>query len=596
MADSPEKNSAKLVTFKIFSEGSPIGDQYQLKSISVTKEVNRIGSATLEFMAGDMPDKDVPLSNADTFKPGKSIKIEAGYDSENEVIYEGIVITHGLRFPPVGDTVMVIECRDFAIKSTIGRKNAVYEKVKDNEVITKILGKYSDLSASVDSTSYKHEELIQYYCSDWDFILSRADINGLLVISDDKNLSVKKPAVSGSPVLTVTFGTDLIDFSGEVDAEDQFNAVEAVGWDSAKQEIVKSSGSSPGLNQQGNLSQKDLSGVINLDKLILQTGIQMEAAALKNWADALLLKYGLSRFRGNMVFQGSAKAKPGCIIEIAGMGNRFNGKAYIGSIIHEISGGDWKTTVGLGIDPEFITARDYVVAPSASGLLPGIEGLQIGKVSKLDGDPANENRIQVKIPILNSEPNTVWARLAQFYASEQFGSFVIPEIDDEVILGFFNNDPRHPVILGSLYSSKRKPPYEIDKKNNTKAFVSRSKLVIELEEEKKEITIKTPGKNQIYISDDKKTIKLTDQNNNTIEMSADGIKIDSCKDVIINAKANIKMKATSNIETQSTADTKLKGLNITGTADVGMTMKGNATAEFSASGQTTVKGAMVMIN
>ncbi len=596
MADSPGKNAAKLVTFKIYSEGSPVGDKYELKSLSVTKEINRIGRATLEFMAGDMPDKDVPLSNADTFKPGKTIKIEAGYESENEILYEGLVVSHGLRLPSSGDTALVIECRDFAIKSTISRKNAVFEKVKDSETITKILGNYSDLSVSVDATSYKHEELVQYYCSDWDFVLSRADVNGLVIISDDKKLSVKKPAVSAAPVLTVTFGDDLIDFSGEVDAEDQFNAAEAVGWDSSKQEIVKSSGSAPGLNQQGNLSQKDLSGVLQPEKLILQSGTRMEPADLKNWADALLLRYGLARFRGNMAFQGSAKAKPGCIIEIAGMGDRFNGKAYIGSVVHDISGGDWKTTVSLGIPADFITTRENVTAPPASGLMPGIEGMQIGKVSKLDGDPANENRIQVKIPILNSEPGTVWARLAQIYASEQFGSFVIPEIDDEVILGFFNNDPRQAVILGSLYSSKRKPPYEIDKKNNTKAFVSRSKLVIELEEEKKEITIKTPGKNQIFISDDKKTIKLTDQNNNTVEMSADGIKIDSCKDVIINAKANIKLKATSNIETQSTADTKLKGMNITGTADVGMTMKGNATAEFSASGQTTVKGAMVMIN
>lgn len=596
MADSPGKNASKLVSYKISSEGSPIDSKYELVSITVYKEVNRIGSATLQFMAGDMPDKDIPLSNAETFKPGKSITIEAGYENQNEVIYEGIVVSHGLKLPSSGDTMLVIECRDFAVKSTVGRKNAVFEKMKDSEIISKILGNYSDLSVSSDATTYKHEELIQYYCSDWDFVLSRADLNGLVVISDDKNVTIKKPAVSGSAVLTVTFGDDLIDFTGEIDAEDQFNAVEAVGWDSSKQEIVKSSGSTPGLNQQGNLSQKDLSGVLKLDKMILQTGIRIESTPLKNWADALLLRFGLARFRGNMTFQGYAQAKPGCIIEIAGIGNRFNGKAYIGSVTHEIKNGDWQTTVGLGIHPEFITSRENVVAPSASGLLPGIEGLQIGKVAKLDGDPAGENRIQVKIPVLNSEPNTVWTRLAQPYASEQFGSFILPEIDDEVILGFFNNDPGHPVILGSLYSSKRKPPYEIDKKNNTKAFVSRSKLVIELEEEKKEITIKTPGKNQIFISDDQKSIKLSDQNGNTITMNDSGIKIDSCKDVIITAKANIKLTATSNIETKSTADTKIQGLNVTGTADVGMTMKGNATAEFSASGQTTVKGAMVMIN
>ncbi|MGV8096042.1 MAG: phage baseplate assembly protein V [Mangrovibacterium sp.] len=226
-----------------------------------------------------------------------------------------------------------------------------------------------------------------------------------------------------------------------------------------------------------------------------------------------------------------------------------------------------------------------------------IEGLQMGKVVSLDGDPAGENRILVKIPVMNSESNTIWARLANFYGtSGQSGSFFIPEVDDEVILGFLNNDPRDPVILGSLYSSKNKPPYNLTAGNETKAIVSKNKLVIEMNEAKKEITIRTPGNNQIVVSDDQKTIRLSDQNGNAIEMNDTGIKIDSCKDVIINAKANIKLTATSNIETKSIVDTKIHGLSVTGTADVDMTMKGNAKAEFSASGQTILKGAMVMIN
>ena len=39
-----------------------------------------------------------------------------------------------------------------------------------------------------------------------------------------------------------------------------------------------------------------------------------------------------------------------------------------------------------------------------------------------------------------------------------------------------------------------------------------------------------------------------------------------------------------------------KGLNVNAEASVSMTAKGSASAEFSASGTTTVKGAMVMIN
>ena len=44
------------------------------------------------------------------------------------------------------------------------------------------------------------------------------------------------------------------------------------------------------------------------------------------------------------------------------------------------------------------------------------------------------------------------------------------------------------------------------------------------------------------------------------------------------------------------ADVSAKGMNVNLEAQTGLTAKGNATAELSASGQTTVKGAMVMIN
>ena len=80
--------------------------------------------------------------------------------------------------------------------------------------------------------------------------------------------------------------------------------------------------------------------------------------------------------------------------------------------------------------------------------------------------------------------------------------------------------PGHPVILGGVYGEKHKPPYEYEAKNNTKAIVTREKMRIEFNEEKKVITFSTPGKNTVEISDDDKHIKLTDQNKNEIVMNS----------------------------------------------------------------------------
>ena len=214
----------------------------------------------------------------------------------------------------------------------------------------------------------------------------------------------------------------------------------------------------------------------------------------------------------------------------------------------------------------------------------------------MDADPDGQYKIQLSIPILQSETDGVWARLASFYGSSAVGAFFVPEIGDEVVLGYFNNDPSYPVILGSLYSSKLKPAYEFTADNFIKAVVTRSKLKLEFDDEKKVITVTTPGNNKIVISDDQKSILLQDQNSNKIELSSSGIVIDSPKDIKISAKGKVTIDAVGNIESTAKADIKNQGLNINHQANIGFSAKGNATAELSASGQTTVKDAIVMIN
>ncbi len=596
MADTPQKNSSKLVTTTIYSDGKKVDTRCVLISLNITKEINRVSSAKLRFLDGRMPDKDFPLSDMNYFNIGNDIRVDAGYDNVEKTIFNGIIIKHGLNSPSEDDSILEVECMDYSVKTTYGRRNKVFEEIKDSDIMQSILGKYSDLSFDIEPTSYTHKVLVQYYTTDWDFVLSQADINGMVVISDAKEIGIKKPDVNGNPVHEITFGDDIIEFRVEISAEDQPGNVTAFSWDPSQQKLVSSGDSSPSLNKQGDVTQNDLSKAIGADKVCLQAGIPLEEGMLKVWADSLLLKQGLSRYSGEIVLRGTAKVKQGCIIKIVGVGKLFEGNVYVGSVEHDISEGDWKTTAVLGLKDDYVVEKENVKSASASGLLPGIEGLQIGKVVKLDSDPDGESRIQVDIPILNGDTNSVWARLSNFYGTNQSGSFFLPEIDDEVILGFFNNDPRFPVILGSLYSSKHTPPYELEAKNNTKAIVTREKMKIEFDEEKKVITILTPGNNTVTISDDAKGIKLEDQNSNVIELNDSGISMSSPKDIKIDAKGKVSISAVSNVEIKSNATVDIKGMAVQGAADTSLTMKGNASAELSASGQTTVKGGMVMIN
>jgi Rhs element Vgr protein len=593
--NSPSINSTEVVNLTVYSNGSAIDNLINVHSVEVEKRVNSISRAKIVILDGDMPSMDFPVSAADTFKPGTAIKICAGYGKSEETVFEGLIVRHGISISGDNFSRLVVECRDKAVKMTIGRNNAAYVDSSDSDIIKKLIGNHG-LSNDVTSTSETHKELVQYYSTDWDFMLSRAEANGHIVLVNNGKVTVKPPETAATPVLSVTYGTDLMEFHAEINAASQFKKVEGSSWDPATQkEIVSQTASPQGINLQGDLTSDVLADVVGPATYRLQTSAPTNAAVLGSWANGCQVKAELAKICGVMKFQGSAKADIGTSIELFGVGNRFNGKVFVSAVIHTIADGNWLTSAEFGLSPEWFADRRDLVAPPASGLLPGIEGLHSGVVTKLDGDPEVQNKIQVEIPVLG-KGNLVWARFAQFYGSEQFGSFFVPEVGDEVILGYFNNDPSYPVILGSLYSSKRKPAYELTQNNFIKAIVTKSKLKLEFNDDKKTITITTPSNNKIVLSDDEKSILLQDQNNNKVLLDSSGITLDSPKDIKLTAKGKISLDAVSEIGVTAKADVKLSGLNINNSANVGFVAKGTATAELSASGQTTVKGAIVMIN
>lgn len=595
MADSPELNTEGPVRFTVLSGGNAVADSVRFYSIRVQRNVGSIPSARLIVDDGDMPTGKWTVADDGTFAPGQAIAIKAGYGEAQRTIFQGVVIKLGMRINGENFSRLIVDCQDKAVKMTVGRNNANYVDKKDSDIISSLASKHG-VSADVDATDLQYGELVQYYCTDWDFLVSRAEVNGLLVIADDGKLLVKAPDVGQSADLKVTWGVDLVDFQADIDARSQLTSVSAVAWDPKNQAIVEQSASPQTLNRQGNLDSGTLAKVLGVATFKLQSATPLDASALTAWAKAQQVKAGLARVRGRMKFQGSALAKVGGLIELAGVGERYSGSVFVGGLEHEISDGGWFTEVNFGLPAAWFAERPDVVAPSAAGWLPGAEGLQIGVVLKLSEDPLGEKRVQVKVPVLKAETQGVWARLMQYYASRGFGAFYVPEIGDEVVLGYFNNDPSNPVILGSLYSSNRAPPYEPAAENNIKALVTRSKTKIEIDDKDKILTIETPGKNKIVISDKDKSILLSDQTGNTVTLSESGIALDSPKDIKLTAKGSITASATNSISLTATADLTAKGLNVTAQAEVALTAKGSASAELSATGATTVKGAMVMIN
>ncbi|OHT43397.1 type VI secretion system tip protein VgrG [Flavobacterium tructae] len=570
--------SADLVTYKILIEGEELSKTYQVKSIVVQNEVNRIPMAQIVLTDGEASERDFKLSNEDLLIPGKKLEINAGYHNDEEAIYKGIIIKHSIKIKS-GASLLIIECKDEAVKLTIGRKSKYFYDVKDSDAFEEIIGTYG-LEKDVETTNFSHKELVQYNTSDWDFIVSRAQANGKLCFVENGKITISKPDLSSAAVETITFGATLLDFDAEIDARNQFAKVSSYSWDYTNQELVEIEASDPGVSLNGNLSASDLSETIELENLELRHGGAITETELQDWADAKLLFQQLSKVRGRVKFQGIPAVKPNTIITLEGVGDRFNGSAYITGVFHELTEGNWTIDAQFGLNPEWFSETYDIHTPTGSGIMPAIKGLHAGIVTQLEGDPNGEDRILVKIPIINNEEQGIWCRVASPDAGENRGIFFRPEIEDEVIIGFVNEDPNNAIVLGMLHSSGKPSPITASDDNHQKGIVTRSEMKVMFDDEKKSIGIETPAGKKITLDEDQGVIVIEDENSNVITIDSNGI----------------KMESAGNIEIVASGDVKIEGTNVSLKAKAQFKAEGSAGAEMSSSAVAIVKGSIVQIN
>lgn len=598
MSASTTITSGGLVTFSIKSNGSAIPDAMDVQSIEVEKGVNRISVAKIVIIDGSPADETFEVSSSSTFVPGTKITVEAGYDSKNESIFEGIVTKQSIRIHGAEGAVLVVECRDEAIKMVVGRKSLTYSKKKDSDIMSSIIGNYG-LSAAVTATTTEWPEQVQYYATDWDFLLARAETNGMIVTTLNGKVSVFPPDNDTTAVLEIAYGNNLLEFNASLDAVTQLGSAKATSWDFTQQQTTSGEASSSYAGP-GNLSSKKLSEVVGLSDYALQSTAPIEASDLTNWSKAALVKSAYSKIQGDVKFQGSNLVDPGKYITLAGLGDRFDGDHIISNVQHVIGHGNWISEVSVGLSPVWFTEEPDVMAPPAAGLLPGAQGLFNATVKKMYEDPNSQYRVLVDIPLFDPNGEGLWARLTNFYSTSGAGAFFMPEVGDEVVVGFLNEDPRYPIILGSMYSSSSNKPFDgldPDEKNTIKAFVSKTGINIKFDDENKVLTLETPSKNTAIFSDKDKQITIQDQNNNSIVMSDSGITIKSDKNITVKATQNLTLKGDQGVTIESSGgDVQIKGMNIKETAQMQYSAEGSMTASLQGGTQTTIKGAMVMIN
>ena len=584
----PNPSKHDVSSYDVIIEGKAMNASYQLTMLSVIKELNRIPTVKLSLRDGDAAAKTFEISNTDEFIPGKKIVVKLGFDGDNKQVFKGIITRQSVQVKENGNSQIIVECKDEAVRMTIGRKSRYFENVKDSQAIEELIKAYKGLAADIKETSVTHKELVQHHITDWDFLLLRAEATGLLVSVEDGKIKTFKPDTSAKPALQASFGSSIIEFEAEMDSRNQWKQVKAISWDYSNQKLFSAdTEESNEIKQPGNISGAQLAEAINLQEYELHHSGHVSEQELKLWTDGVMMRSRLAKIRGSVKVSGFSGINPGDMIKFDGVGDRFNGNSFVTAVKHDIGNGSWETNIQFGLDPEaYAKVYKDINDEPASGLVGGIRGLQIGIVVSLE-DPEGQDRIKVKTTTLDNNANGIWTRVACLDAGNDRGTFFRPEIGDEVILGFINDDPNDPVVLGMLNSSAKKAPLTASDDNHEKGVFTRSKMRIHFNDDKKTITIDTPAGNSIKLDESGKSIDIKDQNSNSISMSSSGIKIRSQMNIDLEAGANLTLKAGASLS--------IGAMSLGLSADSSLQVQG-ALTKISASGITEISGSLVKIN
>jgi uncharacterized protein involved in type VI secretion and phage assembly len=85
--------------------------------------------------------------------------------------------------------------------------------------------------------------------------------------------------------------------------------------------------------------------------------------------------------------------------------------------------------------------------------MSSISGVVVGLVTQV-----RPGELKATYPWLDAQHETDWVRIASGMSGNGRGSFLMPELHDEVLLAFDQGNPRVPYVVGFLWNGQDLPP------------------------------------------------------------------------------------------------------------------------------------------
>jgi phage protein D len=516
--------------------------------------------------------------------PGKSIHIAAKVTNDPQRLFEGEVVELEPEYVP-GKQRLVLRAFDRMHRLSRGRHVRTFQNVTDGDLITRIAREVG-LKASVGETAEVHAYVLQDNKTNLEFLRDRAATLGYLLYVRGETLHCELPDSDAGP-LELSWGKNLGEFHPRLTTVGQTESATVRGWDPAtRQEIVGRAQKGRGAprTRDGRTGGTLAHGAFNMsaESLVTDRPVRSQAEADR------LAQTILDRVASNFIqAEGVASGHPGLIagasIRLSGLGSRFDGTYFVTGATHVYGHEE-------GYATHFFVSGHRPL--TLLGLLRGdhdstesrMPGLAIGIVTD-NQDPDGLGRVKGRYPCLSGEHASDWGRVVAPGNGPGRGVQFLPEVNDEVIVGFEQGDVHHPYILGGLWNGRDAPPRkssEVVNSGRVQQRIIRSRtghtIALDDSDDQPSITIvdKT-GKNTIHL----------ESSSNTLTLSVQG-------DLKLQAQGQVSIQGQS-VQVEAKNALSLSGASADVEARAGLSLKG-ATANLEGSGSTTVKGGTVSIN
>ena len=453
---------------------------------------------------------------------GKKISLSYWqYGSENQV-FSGIVT--GLKNrKESGYGKLVITGHSPSILLENGRADRSFEQLSLSQIVKEIGVNYPQegkIHAEEQELNVRRvlPYTVQSQESDFGFIQRLATRYGEYFYYNGKELIFGNKA---EPVLELSEGRELIELEFELGLRAQ--GFSGLAYDAEKGESIQHNAQEVQAEWKENALQavavqasKQLFG--NAPKSVFsgsEKSQELEEMLLKEKENRECLIWVRGRSRDSRLKNGS-RAK------LTDINGRAMETYRIVEIRHYYNGDEYYN--------EFVGVSDVLHPPyQDSGAFPKSHE-QMGRVVE-NADPLGLGRVRVQMMWQEAgSEKTPWIRLLQPHSGSGKGFYFVPEIGEEVLVGFQGGNAEKPYVIGMQYNGKEKSGYA-DKENNIKA-------------------VHTRRGTKIILNDSEGSILIEDPSGNTYHMDGQGnIKVSAPKNISFTAGENINISAGQNITT-----------------------------------------------